>query len=114
MKPLHLVLAAACLLAPTAGWCASFDCAKAAAPDEKAICADRTLNDLDVRMAALFEISQHFLGMGARGALQDDQRAWLDQRRHCGADGACLAAAYKKRIGDFQGVLDRAYTLGPL
>ncbi|HFJ2168641.1 TPA: hypothetical protein ACGTUS_002203 [Salmonella enterica] len=30
---------------------ASFDCRQAKLPDEKAICADRHLNDLDVEMA---------------------------------------------------------------
>jgi uncharacterized protein len=41
----------------TAGWqpaaAASFDCSKAETADEKAVCADRKLNDEDVAMAVL-------------------------------------------------------------
>lgn len=48
--PIALLLAA--LAAPFAAQAASFDCAKAANRDEQAICANRTLNDLDVQMAA--------------------------------------------------------------
>ena len=36
------------LLCATPVAAASFDCAKAKAPDEKAICATRALNDADV------------------------------------------------------------------
>ena len=43
--------------------------------------------------------------MGANGAMRDDQRAWLANRRRCGSDRVCLAHAYDRRIGD----LSRSY-----
>jgi hypothetical protein len=49
-------------LLTTAAWqpagAASFDCAKAEAADEKAICADRQLNDEDVEMAGTWRTSK--------------------------------------------------------
>jgi uncharacterized protein len=56
-------------------YAASFDCYKATAVDEKAICADRALNDKDVSLALLYSIDRRFMGMGARGALMDEQAA---------------------------------------
>jgi uncharacterized protein len=81
---------------------ASFDCDKAAAPDEKAICADRSLNDQDVRMAVYLEVLGALQLMGANGAMRDDQREWLQRRRNCGTARQCLAALYKDRIEKLQ------------
>ncbi len=92
---------------------ASFNCARARAADEKAICADRTLNDQDVRMALLFDISRHLVAMGRRGMLQDEQTDWLKGRRQCGANRQCLAAAYDHRIKRLQGVVDEVASQGP-
>jgi uncharacterized protein len=50
---------------------ASFDCRKASKPDEIAICDSRELSQLDVRMATLYETVIKLVGMGTRGALQD-------------------------------------------
>lgn len=77
----------------------SFDCAKAVAADEKAVCADRALGNLDTRMATLWWVMEQApLMMGARGALRDDQQAFLKQRATCGAESACLTKAYDARI----------------
>ena len=45
------------------GWAVSFNCAKAETADEKAICADRQLNDDDVEMAVLYSQLKPLLGM---------------------------------------------------
>jgi uncharacterized protein len=86
----------------TAAWqpsqAASFDCAKAEAADEKAICADRQLNDADVEMSVLYTQLKPLLGMGARGDMEDEQAAWLKRRAACGADRACLVKAYQERV----------------
>ncbi len=92
---------------------ASFTCGKARAADERAICADRALNDQDVRMALLFDISRHFVAMGRRGQLEDEQTAWLHGRRECGANTQCLASEYAHRIARLQGVIDEVATHGP-
>lgn len=90
------VLTIAC--AGTAG-AASFDCSKAAAPDEIAICANPDLSNLDVQMATLYGVRMEIpMLMGARGAAQDEQVQWLSQRKSCGGDVACLQSAYATRI----------------
>jgi uncharacterized protein len=93
---------------------ASFDCGRARSPDEEAICADRSLNDKDVRMALLFELDRRFLAMGSRDAMRDDQSAWLAARRRCGGNRTCLHRSYDSRITTLRGVIDtRVYPHGP-
>jgi uncharacterized protein len=101
------------LLAASSAAAASFDCRRAKAVDEKTICAERSLNDQDVRMALLFDVSKHFVAMGRRGMLQDEQTDWLKGRRQCGANRQCLAAAYDHRIKRLQSVIDEVATHGP-
>jgi uncharacterized protein len=106
-----LVLAAS--LAPALAQAASFDCAKARTADEKAICAYRPLNDKDVRMAQLYEINRKTLAMGGRGAMEDQQRAWLRDRNTCGGKRDCLDRSYDQRLGELERGLDRIYQAGP-
>ncbi|MDE1991897.1 MAG: hypothetical protein KGI75_05310 [Rhizobiaceae bacterium] len=85
---------------------ASFDCeAKSLQPDEKAICDNRVLNDADVKMVTTFDLLSGLLAMGSRGTLQDEQTAWLKKRQACGADTACIGAAYDARLKE----LDETY-----
>ena len=96
-----LIAAASVALLAAAGpaAAASFACGKAKAPDEKAICASRTLSELDVQMATLFTVRMEIpMLMGARGAAQDEQHAWLAQRGACGSNSACLTQSYQQRI----------------
>jgi len=102
------------LAATSSSRAASFDCGKAHLADEIAICRDPALNDQDVRVGVLFEITLHFLAMGARDEARDRQKQWLAERSRCGSDVACLRRAYDQRLGELQGVLERAYGLGPL
>lgn len=92
---------------------ASFDCRKARTADEKAICAERALNDKDVRMDVLYGVNKRTLAMGGRGALMDEQQAWLNDRRKCGASKACLNRAYDKRLADLEKGMERIYSNGP-
>ncbi len=92
---------------------ASFDCARARGADERAICANRTLNDKDVTMALLLEVDRRFLTMGRRGVIDDEQAHWLKGRRACGAELQCLTSAYDHRIGALQAILEELYTHGP-
>ena len=88
---------------------ASFNCAKAAQPDEKAICKSRSLSELDVQMATLYGVRMKLpMLMGARGAAQDEQHAFLMHRATCGADAACIGAAYQQRIDELNQILDAA------
>ncbi|MBI1214178.1 MAG: hypothetical protein GC190_22165 [Alphaproteobacteria bacterium] len=94
------------VLVPCASsYAASFDCDRARTPDEVAICNHRDLNDMDVRMATLFEIAKSLVLMGERGEIQDDQREWLARRRLCRADVGCLRRSYRRRIEELETVL---------
>jgi uncharacterized protein len=93
---------------------ASFDCSKAEAPDEKAICVDRQLNDADVEMAVLYTQLKPLLGMGARGDMEDEQAAWLKRRAACIADQACLHKAYQDRIQQLRSGFEALAKRGPL
>ncbi len=101
--PLAAALLGAVVSAAAPASAASFDCARARAADERAICADRRLNDQDVRMATWLEVLGDVQLMGGNGAMRDDQRAWLANRHRCGGDRVCLAHAYDRRIGDLSG-----------
>lgn len=115
MRPvLFAAVIGAGLLAASAASAASFDCNKARSPDEKAICADRGLNDQDVRMAQLYDITRKVVPMGTRGAIMDEQSRWLRDRRTCGPNRACIAKSYARRIGQLNAVLEqRVYPNGP-
>ncbi|MGV8937161.1 MAG: lysozyme inhibitor LprI family protein [Allorhizobium sp.] len=87
---------------------ASFDCnAESLKADEKVICENRDLNDADVRMVTTFELLGGFLAMGSRGALQDEQVAWLKTRQACEADIECLKAVYAARMAQFSALVDK-------
>lgn len=86
---------------------ASFDCDKPElAADETAICANRDLNDMDVKMATTFELITGLMPMGSRGVVQDGQVAWLSRRQACKADLACLRSAYAERLTQMKSVYD--------
>ncbi len=99
MKSTPIALLLAALAAPFAAQAASFDCAKAASRDEQAICANRTLNDLDVQMATQYQLLRGLFAMGARGAMQDSQQ--------CGGDTACLLKSYRTRIAELDDIYRR-------
>jgi uncharacterized protein len=71
---------------------ASFDCAKAATPDEHAVCSDPQLSQLDELVAKAYA--------EAKAATPGDQsvvaaaRGFLKDRRACDADRSCLLANY--------------------
>jgi uncharacterized protein len=98
---------------PMAAHAASFDCAKARAPDEKAVCANTALNDKDVKMSVLYDINKRTLAMGGRGAMQDAQQQWLRDRRKCGANRSCLNRAYDRRLDELERSMERIYRNGP-
>ena len=87
---------------------ASFDCAMAKAPDERAVCASRSLSERDVEMSALwFSYSRLPLLMGANGQRRDEQQTFLRSRAACGRDLICLRALYASRIAALKAELVR-------
>lgn len=113
MRPL-LPIALFIATLPAAASAASFDCSRARAPDERAVCASRALNDRDVEMSVLYGLDVRLVPMGSREVIQRDQVAWLKRRARCGADPVCLARSYDRRIAVLRAVIDtRVYPQGP-
>ncbi len=107
------LLVSGAALTPSRAHAASFNCRFARLPDERAVCADLALNDQDVRMSQLYDITRHLVAMGQRGAIMDRQVEWLRQRRACGANRVCLGRAYAGRIAELNQVMERVYSQGP-
>lgn len=85
---------------------ANFDCTKAKAADEKAICANQTLNDKDVEMTTTYHLLRGLFAMGVQGDMQDAQQVWLEKRRQCGSNIPCLAHAYNSRLQQLTAIYD--------
>lgn len=78
---------------------ASFDCSKATAADEVAICRDGGISALDSEMGGLFYAYDKVpMLMGSTGARHDEAEAFLAERAKCGADLTCLRKVYTTRI----------------
>ncbi|CAN7565304.1 lysozyme inhibitor LprI family protein [Caulobacter sp. LjRoot300] len=88
------------LAAPTATWAASFDCAKAGTPTERAICKDAAVSKLDEQVAAAFKAAQGLWPAGNWSTfVRNEQREWLKDRNGvCKADVACLKEDYERRL----------------
>ncbi len=89
-----------------------FDCAKAAAPDEKLVCGTPELARLDRRLAVLYSWRSALADAPARDRERSAQRAWLAKRAACAAGAkapskpadraACVAAVYPARIAELE------------
>lgn len=113
LRPTSLLLIAAILLFVPRAFSMPINCAKASTPNEKTICSDPTLIQADARMDTLYNISLHFVAMGTRGDLEDQQPLWIRQREACGTDKPCIRAAYKKRTAVFEAIIQHVATFGP-
>ncbi|WP_225875041.1 lysozyme inhibitor LprI family protein [Pseudomonas bananamidigenes] len=75
---------------------ASFDCAGASSPVEKAVCADPNISGLDEKLGELWTTT--LTKVADPKALKADQRLWLKQRNRCAASGSCLRREYLMRL----------------
>ncbi len=72
----------------------SFDCRKATAPDERMICNDRRLAELDQTVAIAFEQAAKDAGNDAHEVVRET----LVSRHGCGEDGLCILDQQVKAI----------------
>lgn len=78
----------------------SFDCARAALPDELTICGDLSLRRADRAMGRTYHDALATLTPSSRPLLVQAQRAWIvDRRLRCGTDASCLLEAILRRSG---------------
>jgi uncharacterized protein YecT (DUF1311 family) len=76
----------------------SFDCRQARAWDERQICAQADLAELDRRIAAAWRAATANASAEQRANLQAAQRAWLGERRACESPQARQAQSCLRRV----------------
>ena len=81
---------------------ASFPCEKAGTKIERMICADATLAELDVTLAARYK-SEMMLS-DDKDLSKREQRAWIKERNQCSTP-QCVADSYKNRIDELDTVI---------
>jgi uncharacterized protein len=82
---------------------AGFDCSKAEAPDERAVCGNPNLSALDSQMTGLwYAYSRVPMLMGGNGERQTEAQEFLTRRGKCGAAVECIAQAYNQRIAQLE------------
>jgi uncharacterized protein len=113
IKSALALIAALFIASPAAA--ASFDCAKAQSPFEKAICSSPEISAQDEILAKAYQTALGGLSADAASEIKSAQRAWLSYAEHSCSDDAqpipgnytdeqkqCLAAVYRDRIGDLE------------
>lgn len=78
----------------------SFNCHRASYPDEKRICAEPALSRLDEQLAAVYDDAIRRLGPSRARQLDNEESAWVIERRRCGADYGCIERSYLGRIAE--------------
>jgi uncharacterized protein YecT (DUF1311 family) len=76
----------------------SFDCYSAVDPDEQEICRNSELAELDRSLTVAYSVLRAHLDKDKQSALAADESAWLERRKSCKKDDACLRAAYITRL----------------
>ena len=80
----------------------SFDCRTDTHADERAICGNAELGELDIRMSNSFYRLFNSLSGSARSELRSQQSGWLRERRECGGNVRCLRDKYRQRISELE------------
>ncbi|MCV6638360.1 lysozyme inhibitor LprI family protein [Candidatus Albibeggiatoa sp. nov. NOAA] len=82
---------------------ASFNCNKASAPIEHAICDNADLDAADSLLSQRYNALRKSLSNSEVKTLKQEQRQWLKQRlKQCAIDNiTCLVNVYQSRIADF-------------
>ena len=95
---LAAALVSLCLAAPVRA--ASFDCAKASSPREKAVCSDESLSKADEDIAVHYASALKRLSTEGAERLRAGQRSWLAfLDKACPAGGTeCLGPWYEERV----------------
>lgn len=91
---------------------ASFDCSKARSVQERMICGDARLSEMDDRLAAAY--TSALQASYSPEQVRTEQRQWVALRNRC-SDPACLEEAYERRTAALTGT-QSAYqgTFAPL
>ncbi|MBP0444822.1 hypothetical protein J8J14_08495 [Roseomonas sp. SSH11] len=103
MRSLLVPLLLACAVAASPGSrAASFDCTRAAAPDERAVCADPRLSELDDLLGAANRQARAEATPEETTGLTLVARGILADRRGCAMRRGCLLAVYAGGIESYR------------
>jgi uncharacterized protein len=88
--------------ATRSAYAASFDCARAATPDERAVCADPRLSELDDMLSRANAQARANTDRADAANLATVARGILADRRLCGTASGCLLAVYVGGLQNYQ------------
>lgn len=80
----------------------SFDCQKAYYPDEKTICQDSRLGQLDRNLASVYGDWVGKLPKEQREEIEGNETLFVQARRRCGRGRSCIEQSYRNRIEEIQ------------
>lgn len=86
----------------------SFDCRRARARSEVAVCSDAGLASLDRQMSGQFFNALRSARPGQRALLQRSRNRFLAYRNRCGSN-SCIAQAYRERIREIDAIMTGGY-----
>jgi uncharacterized protein YecT (DUF1311 family) len=93
-----VALTAAIVMYLRSGKPPSFDCYSAVDSDEQEICRNSELAELDRSLTVAYSVLRAHLDKDKQSVLAADESAWLERRKSCNKDGACIRAAYITRL----------------
>jgi uncharacterized protein len=80
----------------------SFDCRNARYADERTICQNQGLGQLDQELASAYDRVMRKLPKEERDAFDNNETAFVTARRRCGEHRACIEQSYRNRIQELQ------------
>ena len=86
----------------------SFNCRYARYADEKMVCHEPFLGQLDEELASVYRRILLKLPRAERGELDKNEEAFVISRRRCGGQRGCIEQSYRKRIQELQAALPEA------
>lgn len=106
----HLVTAALSALLIGAGFgssasAQSFDCRNARSADEKAICQDSRLGELDKQLADVYDRVGGKLSKQERQEFENHETAFVNARHRCGGHPGCIEQSYRNRLQELLSAL---------
>lgn len=105
--PLLLAACAIPLFLSSPATAASFDCSRARAWDEVAVCHSQTLSALDSEMGAYWHVySRAPLAMSGNADRAERAERFLTRRHACGRNVACLTTLYRRRVSELRREVD--------
>jgi uncharacterized protein YjbI with pentapeptide repeats len=90
----------------------SFSCAKATAPDTRAICNSADLSVADEKLAGLYKQAIQVLNGKDLQQLVASQHMWLGERATCKGDAVCITSEYDRRTKYLQSLLGTTSAIG--